>query len=196
MGPDIKMLIQKMSRLPGLGPRSARRAALHMIKNREQILEPMLTSLTKVFENVKVCPQCSNIDTFEDVCSICSDSLRRNDLLCIVESVADLWAIERTFCFKGRYHVLKGLLSSFEGKGPEVLMLDQLHERCTKNEVTEIIIALNATVEGQTTLHYIRNYFKDKNIKTTSLAHGIPVGGELDYLDDATLLTAFSDRRP
>ncbi|GHU18904.1 recombination protein RecR [Alphaproteobacteria bacterium] len=194
MGPDIETLIQKISRLPGLGPRSARRIVIHMIKNRDISLEPLLTSISRVFKNVKVCPICANIDTFDDICSICSDRTRRNDIICVVESVADLWAIERTSCFRGMYHVLGGLLSSIEGRGPEVLMLDKLTQRCNINGVIEIVIALSATVEGQTTDHYIKNFFGNRDIKTTSLAHGIPMGGELDYLDDGTLFAAFSAR--
>jgi recombination protein RecR len=166
-----------------------------MIRNREVSLEPLLLSMSRVFENVKTCPTCGNIDVFEDVCSICSDKTRRNDVICIVESVADLWAIERTSCFRGQYHVLGGLLSSIEGKGPEILLLDKLLHICKANAVTEIIVALSATVEGQTTAHYIKNFFTSRNIRATSLAHGIPIGGELDYLDDGTLFAAFSDRR-
>jgi recombination protein RecR len=157
-------------------------------------MEPILTNLEQVYKNVKICPICSNIDTFTDVCSICSDGRRRKDIVCIVENVSDLWAIERTSCFFGQYHVLKGLLSSLDGRGPEFLKLDELQDRCRENGVTELIIALSATVEGQTTDHYIKNFFKNKNIKTTSLAHGIPMGGELDYLDDGTLFAAFSAR--
>ncbi|MBQ7673668.1 MAG: recombination protein RecR [Alphaproteobacteria bacterium] len=196
MGPDIETLIQKISRLPGLGQRSARRIVVHMIKNKSNIFEPILEGMKKVSDTVKTCPQCFNVDTFSgDSCSICSDNSRKKDVICIVENVADLWAIERTFCFKGQYHVLDGLLSSLENRGPEVLKLEHLNERCEKYGVSEIVIALSATVEGQTTNHYIRNFFKEKpNIKITSLAHGIPIGGELDYLDDATLFTAFSAR--
>ncbi len=194
MGPDIEILIQKMSRLPGLGPRSARRAVIHMLKNKEKIFEPLIMSMSKVIENVKECPICFNLDTFDGKCSICSDKTRRSDVICVVEGVSDLWAIEKTYCFKGKYHVLKGLLSSIEGKGPEVLLLDELSRRCEENQVSEIIVALSATVEGQTTSHYIRSFFQEKGIKTTTLAHGIPIGGELDYLDEATLSTAFSDR--
>lgn len=194
MGPDIEILIQKMSRLPGLGPRSARRVVIHMLKNKERIFEPLLISMSKVLESVKECPVCFNLDTFEEVCSICSDKSRESNIICIVEGVSDLWAIEKTYCFKGKYHVLKGLLSSIEGNGPEVLFLDKLYSRCIENNVSEIIVALSATVEGQTTSHYIRNFFQEKGIKTTTLAHGIPIGGELDYLDEATLSTAFSDR--
>lgn len=194
MSPDIETLVQKISRLPGLGPRSARRIVLHLLKNKEQNLEPILMSMKNVHEKVRVCPICFNIDTFDDCCSICSDSRRLKDVICIVESVADLWAIDRTSCFAGQYHVLKGLLSSIEGRGPEVLMLEHLKKRCEENNITEIIVALSATVEGQTTELYIRNFFKDTNIKITSLARGIPIGGELDYLDDGTLLTAFTAR--
>lgn len=196
MGPDIETLIQKISRLPGLGQRSARRIVVHMIKNKEHIFEPILNSMCKVSETVKTCPKCFNVDSFSgEVCSICSDNSRKKDTICIVENVADLWAIERTFCFKGLYHVLDSLLSSLENKGPEVLKLEHLNKRCEEDKVSEIVIALSATVEGQTTNHYIRNFFKDnKDIKITSLAHGIPIGGELDYLDDATLFTAFSAR--
>jgi recombination protein RecR len=166
-----------------------------MIKNRAVSLEPLLMSMTRVYENIKTCPICSNIDAFEDICSVCANPQRRKDIICIVESVADLWALERTSCFRGQYHILRGLLSSLEGNGPEVLLLDKLAQRCNTNGVTEIVIALSATLEGQTTDQYIRNFFADKNIKTTSLAHGIPVGGELDYLDDGTLLTAFAARQ-
>ncbi|MDR0631742.1 MAG: recombination mediator RecR [Holosporaceae bacterium] len=194
MSPDIETLIQKISRLPGLGPRSARRIVIHLIRNREQSLEPMLMSMDNVYKNIKVCPVCSNIDTFADVCSICSDNKRRRDIICVVESIANLWAIEKTSCFTGQYHVLKGLLSSIDGQGPEFLMLEELQKRCDENHISEIIIALSATVEGQTTDHYIKNFFKNKNIKITSLAHGIPIGGELDYLDDGTLFAAFSAR--
>jgi recombination protein RecR len=194
MSPDIETLIQKVSRLPGLGPRSARRIVIHLIRNRERSMEPLLTSMTSVFKNVRTCPVCSNIDAFTDVCSICSDKKRRKDLVCIVENVADLWALERTSCFNGQYHVLKGLLSSLDGQGPEVLELEKLEKRREENGVEEIVIALSATVEGQTTDHYIKNFFKDKNIKVTSLARGIPIGGELDYLDDGTLFAAFSAR--
>ncbi|MDR1334712.1 MAG: recombination mediator RecR [Holosporaceae bacterium] len=194
MGPDIKVLLQKISRLPGLGPRSARRIVLHLLKHRDELFEPLLLSFTNVFNSIKVCPCCRNLDTLVDCCSICTDKSRSRDIICVIENVADLWAIERTSCFRGQYHVLNGLLSSIEGRGPESLFLDQLLERCRKNEVKEIIIALSATVEGQMTDHYIRNFLVDKRIKISSLAHGIPMGGELDYLDEGTLFTAFSAR--
>lgn len=195
MGPDIETLIQKMSRLPGLGPRSARRTVIHLINHKEQVLNPLLMSLNNVSANIKICPVCHNIDTFADVCTICADPSRKGDVICVVESVADLWAIERTDCFRGTYHVTKGLLSSLEGRGPEALLLDKLLARCEKNNVKEIILALSATVEGKTTDHYIRKFFQNKNIMVSSLAHGIPIGGELDYLDDGTLFAAFSARQ-
>lgn len=194
MSVDIDVLIQKFSRLPGLGVRSARRMVIHMLQFREQSLEPILDLLQKIHDNVKVCPVCGNIDTLKDECSICKDPLRDKKLICIVENVADLWALERTSCFSGKYHVLKGLLSSIEGNGPEVLMLEKLHNRCMQEHVEEIIIALSATIEGQMTDNYIREYFLKTGIKITSLARGIPIGGELDYLDDGTLFTAFSKR--
>lgn len=195
MSPDIEVLIQKISRLPGLGPRSAQRIAVHLMQHNEDILEPLLTSLKKIHENIRVCPVCGNVDTFQEICSICSDKSRRSDLICVVESVTDLWAVERTSCFNGTYHILKGLLSSINEQGPEVLLLDKLSARCEGKSEMEIILALSATVEGQTTDNYIRHFFKDKNIKISSLAHGIPMGGELDYLDNGTLFTAFSARK-
>ena len=195
MSPTIEILIQKISRLPGLGPRSARRIVLHLIQNRERSLEPILSGLQKVRDEVKKCPECGNVDVFQQTCPVCGDIARKHDVICIVESVSDLWAIERTSCYRGQYHVLNGLLSSVDGRGPEFLRLDKLKERCEKNSVNEIIIALSATVEGQTTSHYINSFFpKESKVKITSLARGIPVGGELDYLDDGTLFTAFSER--
>ncbi|MDR3155531.1 MAG: recombination mediator RecR [Holosporaceae bacterium] len=194
MGPEIKVLLQKISRLPGLGPRSARRIVLHLLKHKNELFEPLMMCFSDVFNNVKVCPRCHNVDTFIDCCSICADRSRSRDIICIVENVADLWAIERTACFRGQYHVLNGLLSSVEGRGPEALFLDQLLERCQENDAKEIIIALSVTVEGQMTDHYIKNFFSDKNMKVSSLAHGIPMGGELDYLDEGTLSTAFFAR--
>lgn len=199
IGVDIEVLINKMARMPGFGPRSARRVVLHLLSNKEKFLKPLLDNLHNVYENVKVCPICGNIDTFEEICSICSNELRSSQTICIVESVADLWAIERSKCFSGKYHVLKWLLSSIEGKGPEVLMLENLVERCRENSVAEIIIALSATIDGQTTDQYIRNYIRSfdefSNMKITSLAVGIPLGGELDFMDDGTLFTAFNFRK-
>lgn len=195
MSPSIEQLIQKVARLPGLGPRSARRMVLYLIQNRERAFQPILSVLQKVYDGVKICPICGNVDTFDKICSICSDKRRRQDIICIVERVSDLWAIERTSCYNGQYHVIKGLLSSIENRGPEFLLLHKLQDRCKSNEIKEIIIALSATVEGQTTDHYIRNFFRNNpNIKLSSLARGIPIGGELDYMDDGTLFTAFSER--
>lgn len=195
MSPEIETLIQKISRLPGMGPRSARRIVIYLINNMDKSFDGMLASMNAVYESVKICPLCANIDVFDEKCAICSDYNRKTDVICIVENVSDLWAMERTSCFNGLYHVIKGLLSSIDGRGPEFLLLDKLMERCLANKVSEIIIALSATVEGQTTDHYIRNFFKDMNIKVTSLAHGIPMGGELNYLDDGTLFAAFAARK-
>lgn len=195
MNSDIEILIQKISRLPGLGPRSARRIVINLIQNKERVLEPLLICMQKVCDTINVCSICGNIDVVQDnVCSICRDSNRRKDVICIVENIANLWALERTSCFSGQYHVLQGLLSSIEGIGPEALLLDKLAARCNHDSVQEIVIALSATIEGQMTDNYIRHFFKDSKIKITSLARGIPVGGELDYLDDGTLSMAFNDR--
>lgn len=199
VGTDIEILINKMSRMPGLGPRSARRVVLHLLSNKEKLLKPLIDVLENIYQNVKECPICGNIDTFNEICSICENPLRNAKTICIVEGVSDLWAIERSKCFSGKYHVLKGLLSSIEGKGPEVLMLDKLIKRCIENSVEEIVIALSATVDGQTTDQYIRNYLNSlkecSSIKKTSLAVGIPFGGELDFMDDGTLFTAFNFRK-
>ncbi len=195
MSPDIEVLIQKISRLPNLGARSARRIVIHLIQHNKDILEPMLRAMQRVHDSVKVCPICGNVDAFDKVCSICANPKRHNDSICVVASVADLWAIERTACFKGKYHVLTGLLSALNNKGPEALHLEKLYDRCMTNGVTEIISALSATVEGRTTDYFIRDYFKKTNIKISALAHGIPIGGELDYLDNGTLYTAFTARK-
>lgn len=197
MGSDIEILINKISRLPGLGPRSARRIVLHLIKDTSKNLVPIISAINNVQANVKECSICGNIDTFVDFCEICSDKSRNKSVICIVEQVSDLWAFERTKCFFGNYHVLNGILSATHGSDPEELLLDKLIIRCKENNVNELIIALSATVEGQTTDQYIRSYIDQSgiNLKITSLAHGIPVGGELDYLDDGTLLTAYNARK-
>ena len=197
ISPDIETLVGKISRLPGLGPRSARRIVLHLLKNKDRVLEPLITALDVVKNRVRECPMCGNLDAFDSVCHICADPLRSNKLLCIVENVSDIWAIERSKCFSGKYHVLHHLLSSMSGRGPEDLMLDKLLLRCEENDVAEIVIALSATLDGQTTDQYIRSYIQSSkdNIKLTSLAVGIPMGGELDFLDDGTLFTAFNFRK-
>ena len=197
ISPDIETLIGKISRLPGLGPRSARRIALHLIKNKDRTLDPLITALACVRDSVKECPICGNLDVFDNVCHICADPQRNNALLCIVENVSDIWAIERSRCYNGKYHVLHHLLSSIDGNGPESLLLEKLQERCEQNNITEIVIALSATLDGQTTDQYIRSYIAEHipSIKLTSLAVGIPMGGELEYMDDGTLFTAFNYRK-
>ena len=191
---EIERLIQLLAKLPGLGPRSARRAALHLIKRREALLEPLAASLAEAAQRIRPCSTCGNIDTVNP-CGICTDPRRDGGTLCVVEDVSDLWAIERTQSFKGRYHVLGGTLSALDGIGPEDLHIAGLLER-TQNGVKEVILALNATVEGQTTAHYIMDRLAGSGVEVTRLAHGVPVGGELDYLDDGTLTAALRARRP
>jgi len=191
-GPEIENLIKMLARLPGLGPRSARRAALHLLKRRDTMLLPLADALKAAAENVKTCSVCGNLDT-TDPCSICSDPKRDPALICVVEGVGDLWAIERSGAFKGRYHVLGGVLSALEGVGPEDLNLAKLVERA--RDAREGILATNATVEGQTTAHYITDRLSGTPATVTRLAHGVPVGGELDYLDDGTLTAALRARR-
>jgi recombination protein RecR len=191
-GPEIERLIQLLSKLPGLGPRSARRAALALLKKREQLLEPLATSLREAADAICVCEVCGNLDT-SSPCALCSDPRRENHVLCIVEDVADLWALERAGVFRGRYHVLGGALSALDGVTPERLNLAPLMERV--KGVEEVILAMNATVEGQTTAHYLMDLLQSTGLKVTRLAHGVPVGGELDYLDEGTLSAAFKARR-
>lgn len=199
-GPEIEHLMQMLARLPGLGPRSARRAALYLIKRRDSALEPLATALAQVAERVRPCPRCGNFDTASP-CSLCADPRRDDAVICVVEDVDDLWALERTRAFSGRYHVLGGLLSALDGIGPEDLHLPRLLERATQPAVQEVILALPATIEGQTTAHYIADRLKaaetpDHPLRVSGLAHGVPVGGELDYLDDGTLSQALRARRP
>ncbi len=192
---EIDRLIQMLARLPGLGPRSARRAVLHMIKKRDSLMAPLAAAITDVAEKVHVCDTCGNLDTREP-CAICSDHRRNRSIICIVEEVADLWALERAGSFSGLYHVLGGVLSALDGVTPEDLNIASLIERAGNGEVEEIILATNATVDGQTTAHYITERLKDAGVMVTALAHGVPVGGELDYLDDGTLTAALRARRP
>ena len=191
---DIDLLIQLMSKLPGLGPRSARRAALHLIKNREQLLEPLATAMATASQSVKQCSTCGNLDTV-DPCVICTDARRDPSIICVVEEVADLWALERTAVFKGRYHILGGVLSPLDGIGPEDLSIGGLLNRAGREAISEVILATSATVDGKTTAHYITDRLSECNVTVTALAHGIPVGGELDYLDDGTLSAALRERR-
>lgn len=191
-GPEIEKLIQLLARLPGLGPRSARRAALYMLKRRDSVLLPLVDALKSAAENIRTCSVCGNLDT-SDPCSICADAKRDAGLICVVEEVGDLWAIERANAFKGRYHVLGGVLSALEGVSPEDLNIAKLIERA--RDAREVILATNATVEGQTTSHYITDRLAGTRAQITRLAHGVPVGGELDYLDDGTLTAALRARR-
>jgi recombination protein RecR len=191
---DIDRLVMMLAKLPGLGPRSARRAALHLLTRKESVLEPLADALAAAAQNVRECARCHNLDT-SDPCNICADPQRDVHLLCVVEQVADLWAIERTHSFKGRYHVLGGVLSPLDGVGPEDLAIDDLVDRVRKDGVREVILATSATVDGRATAHYIADRLEGSDAQISQLARGIPVGGELDYLDDGTLATALKDRR-
>jgi recombination protein RecR len=192
-GPEIERLIQLLSKLPGLGPRSARRAALALLKKRETLLEPLSVAMRDAAAAIRVCEICGNLDTTSP-CSICRDPRREARTLCVVEDIADLWALERASVFKGRYHVLGGALSALDGTTPEKLNLSSLLER-VRGGIDEVILAMNATVEGQTTAHYLMDALQPSGVKVTRLAHGVPVGGELDYLDEGTLSAAFRARR-
>jgi recombination protein RecR len=194
ISPEIDGLIQLLARLPGLGPRSARRAALHLLKKGPSAMEPLARALTDAARNIRPCGVCGNLDTI-DPCHICTDPRRDPSVLCVVEEVADLWALERA-AYKGRYHILGGALSALDGIGPDDLNIAGLVDRAGKPEVAEVILAMNATVDGQTTAHYITDRLRDAGVSVTSLAHGVPMGGELDYLDDGTLTTALRARRP
>jgi recombination protein RecR len=194
-GPELERLIQLLARLPGLGPRSARRAVLHLIKNREKLFDPLTAALEEARHKVSECSICGNVDTI-DPCSVCADPRRDRHLICVVEDVGDLWALERANAWNGLYHVLGGTLSALGGVTPEDLNIGALVERATHDRVREVVLATNATVEGQTTAHYITERLKEKNIATSRLAHGVPVGGELDYLDEGTLTQAIRARKP
>ncbi len=192
-GPEIERLIQLLARLPGLGPRSARRAALHLIRKREQLLGPLAEAMQVARERVVTCPICGNVDT-RDPCTVCQDTRRDPSVLVVVESVADLWALERAGVLRARYHVLGGTLSPLDGIGPEDINLPGLLARVGEGAIGEVILAVNATVDGQTTAHYITDLLSPYPVKVTRLAHGVPVGGELDYLDDGTLAAAIRQR--
>ncbi len=194
-GAEIEALIRQLSKMPGLGPRSARRIALALIKRRETLLDPLVQTLQAAAAAVKICSTCGNFDS-RNPCSICADPRRDQSLICVVEDVADLWALERTAAFRGRYHVTGGLLSPLDGVGPTDLKLDRLIGRAAASEVREIIMALSATVDGQTTAHYIAERLQGTNTVVSGLAHGMPIGGELDYLDDGTISAALKARRP
>jgi len=192
---DLDKLIQLLAKLPGLGPRSARRAALHLIQKKEQLLVPLAAAMDIAVERVVVCSRCGNIDTV-DPCTVCRDPRRDDSVLVVVEDVADLWALERAGAINARYHVLGGTLSALDGIGPQDLSINALVTRAHAPEVKEIILALNATVDGQTTAHYITDLLGGAGVTVTRLAHGVPVGGELDYLDEGTLAAAMRSRTP
>ena len=189
---ELDTLIQLLAKLPGLGPRSARRATLHLIKRRESLLEPLAAALAKAAEAIRPCPICGNLDTVEP-CAICRDPERDVTVTCVVEDLADLWALERTGVFRGRYHVLGGTLSALDGVGPDDLNIERLLARLRPGQ--ELILALTATVEGQTTGHYLIDRLAGRDVRITRLAQGVPIGGELDYLDDGTLTAALKARR-
>lgn len=192
-GPEIERLIQLLAKVPGLGPRSARRAALHLIKKKEALLQPLSAAMADAVEHVTVCSTCGNIDTV-DPCTICTDPRRDDATLIVVEDVGDLWALERAGAMNARFHVLGGTLSPLDGIGPDQLNIRRLVERVAEGGIREVILAVNATVEGQTTAHYITDQLAGSEVKVTRLAHGVPVGGELDYLDEGTLSAALKSR--
>ncbi len=192
-GPEIERLIQLLARLPGLGPRSARRAVLHLMRKREELLGPLADAMRVAADRIVTCTSCGNLDT-ADPCTLCRDPRRDNSIIVVVESVGDLWALERAGALRASYHVLGATLSPFDGIGPEDLALPKLVDRATAPEVREVILALNATVEGQTTAHYITDLLAEAGVKVSRLAHGVPVGGELDYLDEGTLSAALLSR--
>jgi recombination protein RecR len=192
---DIEQLITLLAKLPGLGPRSARRAALNLIKRKETLMLPLAKAIAAAAEQIKTCSVCGNLDTL-DPCKLCKDPRRDQTIICVVEDVADLWALERTVSFRGQYHVLGGTLTALDGVGPDDLRIPQLVSRASSGDVKEVILATNATVDGQTTAHYIADRLEEKSIFVSGLAHGVPVGGELDYLDDGTISAAIKARGP
>lgn len=194
VGPEITRLIEMMSKLPGMGPRSARRAALHLLKKPEQLLAPMARAMADAAQKVSSCEVCGNFDTVNP-CAVCQASGRDEAVLCVLADVGDLWAMERSGVFRGRYHVLGGCLSALDGIGPDDLNIASLIKRANQNHIKEVILALNATVDGQTTAHYVADQLEGSGVTVSRLAHGVPVGGELGSLDDGTIAAAFSSRR-
>ncbi len=192
-GPEVARLIQLLSKLPGLGPRSARRAALHLIKKKEQLLIPLTQAMESAVDTIGSCTICGNIGT-NNPCAICTDTSRNSNVIVVVEDVSELWALERASAIKALYHVLGGTLSSLDGVGPEDLNIQSLIDRAKSGSIKEIILAINATIEGQSTAHYITDQLKNLDVEVTRLAHGVPVGGELDYLDEGTLAQAIQSR--
>lgn len=190
---DINDLIRMLARLPGVGPRSARRLALTLLQDRETLMKPLMLQMDKTYSRVKTCHVCGNLDA-SDPCAICADTRRNRTILCVVEGIADIWAIERTRVFDGLYHVLGGVLSAIDGIKPDDLRIGQLIDRVRAENTQEVVLALSATVDGQTTAHYLTDKLQDTHVRLTKLAHGMPLGGELDYLDDGTLTTALRSR--
>lgn len=193
-GAEISRLISLLAKLPGLGPRSARRAALYLIERKESLLRPLAAAMAEAAEKISPCQICFNLDSV-DPCAICADPRRDRTRVCVVEQVSDLWALERASAFSGLYHVLGGTLSALDGVGPEELNIGALLARIGGGRISEVVLALNATVDGQTTLHYLNDRLANRGLRVSGLAHGVPVGGELDYLDDGTLAAAMRDRR-
>lgn len=194
-GPEIERLIQLLAKLPGLGPRSARRAVLHLMKRRDGLLVPLSEAMAAAADAIRTCPVCGNLDS-RSPCTVCADPTRDRTIVCVVEDAGDLWALERTRSYRGLYHVLGGTLSALHGVGPDDLTIDALVARAKGGEIREIILALNATVDGQTTAHVVTDRLAGTGVSLSRLAHGVPVGGELDYLDDGTLTAALKARRP
>jgi len=195
ISPEIDRLIKLLSKLPGLGPRSARRAALELIKKREAVMRPLVSAMAEAADKIAECDICGNVDA-TNPCHVCKAPARDQSLICVVQDVGDLWAMERAATFKGVYHVLGGTLSAIDGIRPEDLRISSLIDRVKAGGITEVILAMNATVDGQTTAHYITDHIEGNGITISRLAHGVPVGGELDYLDDGTINAALSSRRP
>lgn len=194
IGTEIEHLIKLLARLPGMGPRSARRAVLHLLKNRENLMHPLSDAMETAANVVRECPECHNMDTVSP-CSICTNTARDASLLCVVEDISDLWAIEKTGSFKGYYHVLGGTLSALDGITPEDLSIPHLLQRVKHNRVEEVILALNATIDGQTTAHYLSDCLHASGVTITQLAQGMPIGGQIDYMDDGTIATALKSRK-
>ncbi|MEL6361632.1 MAG: recombination mediator RecR [Pseudomonadota bacterium] len=195
IGPELQRVIDLLAKLPGLGPRSAKRAALHLLKKRDPVMRPLAFALSEAAEKVRSCSICGNWDSI-DPCAICSDPARSKGVICVVQDVADLWALERANAHKGRYHVLGGLLSPLDGVGPDELAIGHLIERASADGIEEVVLALPSTVDGQSTAHYLGDHLEPKGVKVTRLSQGVPVGGELDYLDEGTLAAAMKSRRP
>lgn len=192
-GPEIERLIQLLAKLPGLGPRSARRAALHLVKKRESLMQPLTAAMAEALEKIVVCSTCGNVDT-SDPCTVCTDPRRDGRVIIVVEDVSDLWALERAGAINAKYHVLGGTLSPLDGVGPQDLNIESLVNRVREGGVREVILAVNATVDGQTTAHYVTDLLAGTGVAVTRLAHGVPVGGELDYLDEGTISAAIRSR--